>query len=270
MAVAVGVDVAKDFHWAAVELVDTGKLLLSRRVDNDPDSIGELVSELLQVQTEHGPVTVAIDLMGGVASLLTTMLLEAGIRLVHVPGLVVNRARRATRGGEHKSDPRDAKVIADQLRLRQDWRELDFTDDISLDLRLLVGRRRGSVVEQTRRLVRLRDTAGQHLPRARTRLGRHQPHRPDPAHPLRDPGGDTTSRQPSLDRLPAAPGRPATVRREAGRRGDHRRQAQQRSRFPVEDRTAEFVRELASEALTARDASPNSTRADRRRSRRPP
>jgi transposase len=103
-------------------------------------------------------MTVGIDLMGGVASLLTAMLLDAGIRLVHVPGLVVNRARRAGKGGEAKSDPRDAQTIADQLRLRNDWRVLDEPDELSVDLRLLVTRRRELVVEQTRRLNRLRET----------------------------------------------------------------------------------------------------------------
>ncbi len=37
-------------------------------------------------------------------------------RLQHVA-----RPTSTTRGGEHKSDPRDAKVIADQIRLRGDW-----------------------------------------------------------------------------------------------------------------------------------------------------
>lgn len=63
------------------------------------------------------------------------MLLDAGIRLVHVPGLVVNRARRAAKSGEAKFDPRDAKTIADQLRLRDDLREITISDEITLDLR---------------------------------------------------------------------------------------------------------------------------------------
>lgn len=156
MDVAVGVDVAKEFHWVSIVLAD-GQMLLSQRVDNDPDSIDGLIEQLTAVTAEYGDVIVGIDLMGGVASLLTAMLLEAGIRLVHVPGLVVNRARRATKGGEAKSDPRDAKTIADQLRLHEDWRVVDQPEDLSVDLRLLVSRRRDLVVEQTRRLVRLRE-----------------------------------------------------------------------------------------------------------------
>jgi transposase len=80
--------------------------------------------------------------------------------VVHTPGLLVNRCRRATRGGERKSDPADAKVIADQVRLRAGTDELrrvipDLESDVTL--RLLVARRRDVVADQTRRHARLRD-----------------------------------------------------------------------------------------------------------------
>lgn len=167
MAVKAGIDVAKEFHWVAIVVAETGKVLVSRRVDNDPDSIDALITQLRRAETEHGELTAAIDLLGGVASLLTAMLLESGVRLVHVPGLVVNRARRASKGGEAKSDPRDAATIADQLRLRSqpdDWRIITVEDDITLDLRMLVSRRRELVIDQTRRLNRLRETLAGFFP----------------------------------------------------------------------------------------------------------
>jgi transposase len=158
MAVAVGVDVAKEFHWAALVHAETGEVLASRRVDNDPPAIQDLIDEIRAAEAEHGPATVAIDLLGGIAGLLQAMLVDAGMRLVHVSGLAVNRARRATRGGEHKSDPRDAKVIADQIRLRgQDLRPVEPAREVDVELRLLVARRRELVTEQTRRVARLRD-----------------------------------------------------------------------------------------------------------------
>lgn len=157
MAVKAGVDIAKEFHWVAIVDAETGRVLVSQRVNNDPESIDGLINQLRRAEADHGELTVAIDLMGGVASLLTAMLLEAGIRLVHVPGLVVNRARRASKGGEAKSDPRDAKTIADQLRLRDDWREITTSDHTTLDLRMLASRRRELVVDQTRRQARLRE-----------------------------------------------------------------------------------------------------------------
>jgi transposase len=158
MTVAVGVDVAKEFHWAALVHAETGKVLVSRRIDNDPPAIQALIDDIGAVEAEHGPATVAIDVLGGIAGLLQAMLLDAGRRLVHVSGLAVNRARRATRGGEHKSDPRDAKVIADQIRLRGDeLRPVEPAGESDTELRLLVGRRRELVVDQTRRIGRLRD-----------------------------------------------------------------------------------------------------------------
>lgn len=158
MAVAVGVDVAKEFHWAALVHGETGRVLASRRVDNDPPAIQELIDEIRAAEVEHGPATVAIDLLGGIAGLLQAMLIDAGVPLVHVSGLAVNRARQATPGGEHKSDPRDAKVIADQIRLRgHDLRPIEPARGIDTELRLLVSRRRELVTEQTRRIARLRD-----------------------------------------------------------------------------------------------------------------
>jgi transposase len=94
--------------------------------------------------------------VGGIASLLTAMLAEAGFALVHVPGLAVNRARQGTTGGEHKSDLREAR-IADQVRTRSDLRPINVAAEVDVELRLLVGRRRELVTDQTRRIGRLRD-----------------------------------------------------------------------------------------------------------------
>ncbi|UAB92281.1 IS110 family transposase [Dactylosporangium vinaceum] len=158
MAVAVGVDVAKELHWAAIVHTETGKLLASCKVANEPAAIHELIDQIHAAEGDHGPATVAIDVLGGIAGLLQVMLSDAGLDLVHVSGLAVNRARRATRGGEHKSDPRDAKVIADQIRLRrEELRPVTTDTDADAELRLLAGRRRELVVDQTRRIARLRD-----------------------------------------------------------------------------------------------------------------
>lgn len=156
MEVSVGIDVAKEFHWATA-IDERGGEQLSRRVDNDPAAIQALIDELEQLRLADGAVTVGIDVVGGIASLLTAMLAEAGFALVHVPGLAVNRARQGTSGGEHKSDPRDARVIADQVRTRSDLRPIESAGEVDVELRLLVGRRRELVTDQTRRIGRLRD-----------------------------------------------------------------------------------------------------------------
>ena len=124
MDVAAGIDVAKEFHWAVATRLDpdTGKAVtvLSRRVDNMPGDIAALAGDLAGLAEPAGSVQVGIDMVGGIARLLEVMLADAGLDVVHVPGLMVKTARRAGRGGEHKSDPRDARVIADQVRSRDD------------------------------------------------------------------------------------------------------------------------------------------------------
>lgn len=156
MQISVGIDVAKEFHWAAA-VDERGGEPVSRRVDNEPTAIQALIEEMERLRSEHGAVTVGIDAVGGIASLLAAMLAEAGFALVHVPGLAVNRARQGTTGGEHKSDPRDARVIADQVRSRGDLRPIETGSEIDVELRLLVNRRRELVTDQTRRIGRLRD-----------------------------------------------------------------------------------------------------------------
>lgn len=164
MPLAVGIDVAKKLHWMCVLDVGTGKQLASHKVGNEPAAITAMIEEVDDLAVRYGPVTYGIDVLGGIAGLLTAMLLDTGTAVVHTPGLLVNRSRRATRGGERKSDPADAKVIADQIRLRagsddarDQLRPVEALSEPDAVLRLLVGRRRELVVDQTRRQSRLRD-----------------------------------------------------------------------------------------------------------------
>lgn len=157
MQVAVGIDVAKEFHWVRAIGTERSEVLIDRRVDNQPGPLAGLVEELEELRAEHGSVRVGIDVVGGIAGLLLAMLFEAGLDVVHVSGLAVNRARQGTTGGEHKSDPRDAGVIADQVRHRRDLRRLDAQTELDSEIRLLVSHRGDLVTDQTRRIARLRD-----------------------------------------------------------------------------------------------------------------
>ena len=96
MGVAVGIDIAKEFHWVrAIDTADS-RLLVDRRVDNEPVALHALVDELQALGAEHGQMRVGIDVVGGIAGLLSAMLTDAGIDLVHVSGLAVNRARQGS------------------------------------------------------------------------------------------------------------------------------------------------------------------------------
>lgn len=153
MRLSVGIDAAKEVHWATA-VAEDGRVVLDRKVDNTAEDIARLANELAALKGER---LIGIDLLGGIATLLSAMLLAAGERLVHVPGLAVNRARQGSIGGQAKSDPKDARIIADQLRLRAaDFRPITLADDALAELRLLVGRRGDLIVDQTRRISRMR------------------------------------------------------------------------------------------------------------------
>jgi transposase len=153
MRISVGIDIAKEAHWVTAVDAD-GVVRIDRKLANTPAAIASVIDELKQL---GGTVRIGLDVVGGIAGLAEAMLAEAGFALVHVPGLAVNRARQGTTGGEHKSDPRDARVIAELVRIRQDLRPIAPASELDLELRLLVGRRRDLVEAQTQRLARLHD-----------------------------------------------------------------------------------------------------------------
>jgi transposase len=154
MDVFIGIDVAKEVHWACAMDRDA-RVLFSHAVDNDPAAIGALIGEIEALDAQA--TRTAVDMLGGAASLVCAMFAEAGLPLVHTPGLAVNRARQGIRGGERKSDPKDAAVIAELARTRPDLRAVEPPDPLDAEIRLLVSRRRELVTEQTRRTARLRD-----------------------------------------------------------------------------------------------------------------
>ncbi|MFP4406502.1 IS110 family transposase, partial [Rhodosalinus sp.] len=151
MRIRVGIDAAKTTHWA-VAVDDGGTVVLDRAVENDPGGLDDLVAALRALD---GEVVVGIDVLGSVARFLEATLLAGGFALVHTPGLAVNRAGQGFAGGAAKSDPRDARTIAELVRTR-DLRPILPDADTVVALRLKVGRRRDLTADQTRRLTRLR------------------------------------------------------------------------------------------------------------------
>jgi Transposase len=146
-----GVDAGKEFHWAHM-LDASGQQLLSRKVENDEADISALIDEALSFAEE---VDWAVDQPGGGAVLLLALLWERDQRVLYVPGLSVDRARDTYRG-ESKSDARDARVIADQARMRGDLGKLKAGEQELAELQLLLARRRDLVTDQSRTITRLR------------------------------------------------------------------------------------------------------------------
>jgi transposase len=148
-----GVDVGKGFHWAYV-LDASGRELLSRKVENDEADLLKLIDEALSFAEE---IVLAVDQPGGSSALLLALLWEQNQRVLYIPGLTVDRARDAYRG-ESKTDARDARVIADQARMRSDFGKLEPGEQELAELQLLLARRRDLITDQSRIVTRLRET----------------------------------------------------------------------------------------------------------------
>jgi transposase len=148
-----GVDVGKEYHWVCV-VDDTGSVVVSRKLINDEQPIRALIGE---IDTLSQDVSWTVDLTTAYAGLLLTVLADAGKSVRYLAGRAVWQASATYRGGEAKTDAKDARVIADQSRMRgTDLPELHPDDDLITELRMLTAHRTDLVADRTRTINRLR------------------------------------------------------------------------------------------------------------------
>ena len=149
----VGVDVGKKQHWVCV--VDaTGAVLLSRRPGNDETAIPRSITEVDALAEQ---VSWTVDLTTVYATLLLTVLAHAGKSVRYLSGRSVWQAAAVYRGGEGKTDAKDARLIADQSRMRgADLPVLHPDDDLIRELQMLTAHRTDLVADRTRTINRLR------------------------------------------------------------------------------------------------------------------
>ncbi len=145
-----GVDVGKEHHHCVV-INARGERLLSRRVLNDETALLELIADVLAISTD---ALWAVDLNHGGAALLIGLLINHDQPMTYLTGLAVHRASGSYRG-EGKTDAKDAFVIADQARMRNDLGQLRPGDEIAVDVRTLTTRRADVVADRTRQINRL-------------------------------------------------------------------------------------------------------------------
>jgi transposase len=153
----IGFDVGKRAHWVVV-LDDKGGVVLSREVEAAEADLEAALSEIAAFG-DPADRAIGIDIVGGPATMLEAALFERGEQIFYLPGTAVNEARKVYRGGEQKSDPGDARVIADQLRFR--WRSLQEIrprEKELAEMRILLAHRRDLVQDKTRQITRLRAT----------------------------------------------------------------------------------------------------------------
>lgn len=114
---------------------------------------------------------------GGEPGLLIALLVNHGQELVYIPGIAVNRATDSYRG-QGKTDARDARVIADQARMRRDLQPIRPSDEATLELRLLTDHRVDLVADRTRTTNRLGALLNSMFPALERALGAQEAIRP--------------------------------------------------------------------------------------------
>jgi transposase len=147
-----GIDAGKGPHWAVAVDAD-GETLFSTKVINDEAQILTLIHTARERADE---VRWAVDISGRASTLLLALLIAHGQQVVYVPGRTVNRMTGAYRG-EGKTDARDARVIADQARMRRDFAPLDTPPELVSNLRVLTNYRADLIADRVRLINRLRD-----------------------------------------------------------------------------------------------------------------
>ena len=147
-----GVDIGKGHHHVVV--IDAeGTRMLSRRVTNDETALLELIGQATALAQT---VRWAVDVRTGGAALLLALLVAQGQQVCYLSGNQVNRAADGYRG-EGKTDAKDAAIIADQARMRRDLAALRVDDELIVELRMLIARRRDLAGDRVRLVNRLHD-----------------------------------------------------------------------------------------------------------------
>lgn len=155
-----GIDAGKRTHHCVVIDRD-GTVLLSIKVGNDETELLDLIATVIQIG--DGEVCWATDLTDGGAALLIALLAAHGQELLYIPGRIVHHAA-ATYRGDGKTDAKDARIIADQARMRTDLQPVRIANQLAADLRLLTSHRLDVVHDRVRAINRLRATMLEYFP----------------------------------------------------------------------------------------------------------
>ncbi len=156
-----GIDAGKRSHHCVV-LDEHGNVLLSTKVDNDETALLELIGTVGGIAA-GGQTRWATDLNAGGAAMLIALLAAHNQHLLYLPGRIVHHAA-ATYRGDGKTDAKDARIIADQARMRTDLQPVRRSDPIATDLRLLTAHRTDVVCDRVRAINRLRATMLEYFP----------------------------------------------------------------------------------------------------------
>jgi transposase len=164
----VGVDWAEDHHDVCV-MDEAGEILGKRRIADGVEGVAELHA-LVGTQTEQpDEVAVGIEIDRG---LIVTALLGAGYKVYAINPMAASRYRdrHATSGA--KSDPGDAKVLADLVRTdRHNHREVSGDTEAVEGVKIIARAHQNAIWGRQRQVNTLRSSLREYYPGALVAFG---------------------------------------------------------------------------------------------------
>jgi transposase len=165
----VGIDWAEAHHDVCV-LDHEGGVLIKGRVPDGVEGVSRLHAMVSEHAQEPGEVIVGIEIDRG---LLVAALVGAGYHVYAVNPFAVSRYRDRHASSRGKSDPGDAKVLADLVRTdRRNHREISADTDLAEAIKILARTHQSLVWSRQRQLNQLRSTLREFYPGALQAFGR--------------------------------------------------------------------------------------------------
>ena len=156
-----GIDAGKRTHHLV--LIDVaGEVLLSQKVANEERDLLDVIARVFEV-TQEREVCWATDLTDGGAALVIALLAAHDQQVLYIPGRIIHHAA-ATYRGDGKTDAKDARIIADQARMRTDLPTITTPDEVAVGLKLLTSHRLDVIHDRVRAINRLRAVLMEYFP----------------------------------------------------------------------------------------------------------
>ena len=173
MGIYVGIDWAEAHHDICV-LDETGTVLAKRRIAEGLEGIGQLHALLADHATEPNHVVIGIETDRG---LLVGALLAAGYQVYAINPLAASRYRERHVTSGAKSDPGDAKVLADLVRTdRHNHRPVAGDSELAASLQVLARAHQNLIWSRQRLVNQLRNNLREYYPAALAAFGTELAH----------------------------------------------------------------------------------------------
>jgi transposase len=164
----VGVDWAEDHHDVCV-MIEDGTVLGKRRVPDSAAGIGELHALLAEHASDDEPIVVGIEVDRG---LLVGALMSAGYEVFAINPMASARYRERHAVSGAKSDPGDAKMLADLVRTdRHNHRPVAGDSELAEGVKLLARAHQNAIWSRQRQVNALRSALREYYPGALEAFG---------------------------------------------------------------------------------------------------